>query len=467
MRKSFRVYLFIQILMATAVIILVNRYVAQYFLADQMENRAHTELARVVNDCSTQLSNEHAWRDCARGAEKGHVLSPLVDFFEICHPRLMTDSKACGWVNDATVNWQLFESSGKAALHGDVELNHKSWHVMKKVGDTTAPLVLLSDADLGTYLQRLWGLRDRNLIYVLPTIVTMLLVLTAYMVYVVMRPIRLMEETLSKLDFKTIHEKTEIQTPYMEFRKLAAVYRDLLKRLDESYENAKRFASDAAHELRTPLSILRGNVERLIPELPNGSEMQMRLQNLGDEVDRLILITEKLLMLSRADSNSLMLDMEAVDLSVLLTDLIEDAESFQTHIQFINQIQPGVVWTCDRSLMEQLINNLYSNAIKYNLQRDGWINFQLNRTEHEVVLRVTNSSSAVSTDLPEKAFERFYRGDASRTRRSVDGLGLGLSICLEIAHAHHATLALTVDAPDQVSVTFRAPLSAAAMTNSS
>jgi len=458
MRKSFRLYLFIQIIIATAIIIVANRYVAQYFLVGQMDVRAHQEMARVVTKCGTTLQSEHQWRDCARGEEKGDVLSPLVDFFEICARPLTTDAVACKLIKDLPVAWQPFESSGGTVVHGSVEVNHTLWYVMKETAEPAAPLVLLSEADLGVYLQRLWELRDRNLIYVLPTIVLLLFVLTAYMVYVVMRPIRLMEETLSTLDFKNIHEKTEIQTPYVEFQKLAQVYRDLLKRLAASYETAKRFASDAAHELRTPLSILRGNVERLIPEEANGSESQRHLQNLGDEVDRLILITEKLLMLSRADSNSLALDMESLNLSEYLTELIEDAESFQPRIRFIKEIQPNVICMCDPSLMAQLINNLYSNAIKYNLPNRGWIEFRLSKTEDEVRLVVLNSTADVSPDLSEKAFERFYRSDASRTRRSVDGLGLGLSICQEIARAHDGVITLETPSSHVVAVVLALPV---------
>lgn len=457
MKKSFRVYLCIQIFMATAVIIVANRYVAQYFLGDQVEMRAQQEMARVASTCNTNLQSEHQWRDCARGEEKGQVLSPMVDFFELCSPTLMTNAKACKTMQDLSPPWVSLVSSHTSAWYAKVTIQHADWHMVKATDVASAPVVMLSEADLDTYLRRLWHLRDRNLIYVLPTIVIMLLGLTAYMVYVVMRPIRLMEETLSTLDFQTIRKHAEIKAPYVEFRKLAAVYRDLLARLDESYENAKRFASDAAHELRTPLSILRGNVERMVPELPNGSGMQMRLQDLGDEVDRLILITEKLLMLSRADSRSLSMDIEPLDWSAMLADLIEDAESFQAHIQIINQIQAGVVWPCDRSLIEQLLNNLYSNAIKYNLPQDGWIEFNLSRTDTELLLVVKNSSHDVAPELPVKAFERFYRSDASRTRRSVDGLGLGLSICREIAHVHGGTLTLEIPAPNTVALVLKLP----------
>ncbi len=460
MKRSFRLHLFIRIFLATGVIILVNRYFAQYHLFQQMKQETYQELARVALDCGSAASEEGQWLSCAKGPQKGEVLYPLIDFFVPCIPNapgLEWDEVSCTAAQNAPIAWKQMNVHGQSVQYGEVSIQDRLWQVSKLTNSKTPAMVMVSDDSLRAYMKKIWALRDRNLIYVLPTIFLMLLGLTAYMVYVVMRPIRLMEETLSTLDFKNMRERNKIQTPYVEFKKLANVYRDLLVRLDESYENAKRFASDAAHELRTPLSILRGNVERLIPEVPNGSELQMHFQSLGDEVDRLIVITEKLLMLSRADSNSLSLDIEPVDLSRILNDLIEDAESFHAHIRFINHVDAGIVWHCDKALIEQLINNLYSNAIKYNVPKDGWIEFTLRHTGQELVLSVRNSSSDVPAELSEKAFERFYRSDASRTRRNVDGLGLGLSICKEIAQVHQGSISLTVPAHQEVAVEFRAP----------
>jgi signal transduction histidine kinase len=458
MRKSFRVYLFFQILLATALILVSNRQLAQYFLAGQMEERVHQEMARVLEQCASKMDDPEAWADCNKGVDRGSVLNPMNDFFIACTLTQSAASAPCGQLRGAQAQWET-ERFGDAQLSlTKLQLNGEEWHVMTSDRTHLMPAVLMADASLWLYLRKIWALRDRNLIYVLPTLIVTLLMLTAYMVYVVMRPIRLLEKTLSTLDFKNIRERSVIEPPYVEFQNLANVYRDLLERLYESYENAKRFASDAAHELRTPLSILRGNVERLIPETTLGSHTQQYVQHLGDEVDRLVLITEKLLMLSRADNNSLALDLVPLNLSEYLTDLIEDAPAFHPHIQFINRVQPGIVWRGDKALIEQLINNLYSNAVKYNTPRDGWIAFELTQQDGEVRLTVQNSSVDVAEDLPKKAFERFYRSDASRTRRTVDGLGLGLSICKEIAQAHGGHMRLEVQEGCIVSVHFVAPL---------
>lgn len=458
MRKSFRVYLFFQILLATALILFANRQVAQYFLAGQMEERAHQEMARVLDQCTSQMDEPEAWAKCNKGIDKGSVLNPLNEFFIACTAQQATTGAPCDQLKAAQTQWDSQRFGDHQRYLGKLDIQGERWHVVTADREHLMPAVLMADASLWLYLRKVWALRDRNLIYVLPTVVLMLGFLTAYMVYVVMRPIRLLEKTLATLDFKNIRERSVIEPPYIEFQNLANVYRDLLERLYESYDNAKRFASDAAHELRTPLSILRGNVERLIPETTQGSHTQQYVQNLGDEVDRLVLITEKLLMLSRADNNSLALDLVPLDLSQYLTDLIEDAPAFHPHIEFINRIQPGVVWRGDKALMEQLINNLYSNAVKYNTPRGGWIAFELAHHDGKVHLTVRNSSVDVAEELPKKAFERFYRSDASRTRRTVDGLGLGLSICKEIAQAHGGHMHLEVQEGYIVSIHFVAPM---------
>lgn len=463
MKKSFRLYLFFQILLATALILVTNRQLAQHFLAQQMEDRAHQEMARVLTLCGSAMADAQAWSTCNQGLDRGDVLNPLNDFFVPCPvaPAEQVATECHSW-RSQEVEWQAERFGPEPVTLGKVKLDDAHWHVMASERSVAAPAVLLSDGLLWVYLKKIWALRDRNLIYVLPTIIAMLVLLTAYMVYVVMRPIRLMEKTLSTLDFKNIHEKSTIDTPYVEFKYLADVYRDLLHRLYESYENAKRFASDAAHELRTPLSILRGNVERLLAEVPQGSETQRYIQNLSDEVDRLVVITEKLLMLSRADNNSLALDLEPVPISAYLVEWIEEAATFHPHIRFDHDIQPGVVWQCDKALIEQLINNLYANAVKYNTPRGGWIQVRLQQTASEIELEVKNASAHLAPELPQKAFDRFYRGDASRTRRGVDGLGLGLSICKEIVEAHGGHIRLTVEDEHVVCIQVRAPLHRAA-----
>jgi signal transduction histidine kinase len=121
-----------------------------------------------------------------------------------------------------------------------------------------------------------------------------------------------------------------------------------------------------------------------------------------------------------------------------------------------SDIEPNVMWRCDKTLVRQLVNNLYTNAVNYN-HKEGWIHITLKQQEGQLLMAFENTASELSEDLCERAFERFYRGDSSHTRQ-VDGLGLGLSICLEIARLHRGQLSLTLTEQRTVRVSLVAPL---------
>jgi signal transduction histidine kinase len=183
---------------------------------------------------------------------------------------------------------------------------------------------------------------------------------------------------------------------------------------------------------------------------------------MGDEVERLIDITEKLLLLSRADANSLGRTFSVENLSDMVQQLIahdpdEDQDQLALPFTLTHAIEPQVFWSCDQTLAKLLIHNLFENAQKYNFNQ-GWIHVSLKREGAEFRLSIENSSMNIAADLEARAFDRFYRGDASHARQ-IDGLGLGLSICSEIAKVHQASLILSVTEKKSVLLTLIGPLS--------
>jgi signal transduction histidine kinase len=226
--------------------------------------------------------------------------------------------------------------------------------------------------------------------------------------------------------------------PYKEFLNIVDSFEKLRLKLIQSFDKARRFASDASHELRTPLTILRGNAEAIIKDLPIGSDEQIRMQMVINEIDRLVTITQKLLWLSRADANKLQPVFQEVNLSDVMGQWVLDAQTFNPKLKLTSNIQPKVIWNCDADLIHQLIGNLYDNAVKYNVA-NGWIHFRLQQDASGFYLSIENPSSPLPVDFETKAFDRFYRADDARSR-SIDGLGLGLSLCQEIAVVHEARL---------------------------
>lgn len=240
-----------------------------------------------------------------------------------------------------------------------------------------------------------------------------------------------------------------------EFSQLIRVFNEMLARLERSFVQTRRFSADAAHELKTPLAILQGQLERAIQKAEVGSCMQKTLADVLDEVRRLSTISAKLLLLSQADAGHLPLQREEVDVSSLLDDLIDDIQMLAPSLTLWAKIEPNLTISCDTGLLLQVLHNLISNAIKYNVP-DGWIELNVSSSPTRANFTLRNPSEELTTEQSDHLFERFYRTDPARSRK-VDGVGLGLSICREIIRTHGGDISLQVDSARVVSVNFWLP----------
>jgi signal transduction histidine kinase len=352
-------------------------------------------------------------------------------------------------------NAQLFVDN--AQVQGVINtLNYGTWHAVRLTAHPEVQ-IYISQVKLNGYLNDIWKLRDDHLIYVLPFLLALLLFMTWLLVRFSMEPIKSLQSEMKLLSSTNLDQAHSVKSYFLEFEGFVAVYDDLRHRLNTSFIKAKRFSSDAAHELRTPLTILRGTAEHLKGVLPEGSDYQVEASKMADEIERLIDLSQKLLLLSKADSQAIGQDREDFDLSSFFQQLAEDSLSYHTQITVTEDIEPHLIWNCNQQLVQQLIHNLYTNAIKYNIAQ-GWIKFRLHRDGEDFELSLENPTPDIPEDLSRKAFDRFYRGDEAHNRQ-IDGLGLGLSICKEIAEIHQATVSLEVTPNQTIIARFRAPLS--------
>jgi signal transduction histidine kinase len=168
----------------------------------------------------------------------------------------------------------------------------------------------------------------------------------------------------------------------------------MLERLERSFHQASRFSGDAAHELKTPLTILQGELERTLQQVTPGSEVQQRLGYLLDEVHRLSGIIRKLLLLSLADAGQLSLYLVEVDISELLFQMLEDVEMLAPHLTVQTNIAKKLKVKGDRDLLMQVLQNLFSNAIKYNLA-DGWIKVDAKQINDSLKITIVNASEGI------------------------------------------------------------------------
>ena len=441
MKRSFKFKFFIQLFITTLLVILCNRFIAQYFITNQIKQQAHQDMGLALHECRDKFGDRDAFLTCFKSKEAGSVVNNVSDFYVFCGKEASPecqgfDKQPDFWKSNSTINASSIEFA-----NGFVD--KRFWYAVRFAEHPNGLQLWLSSDDVERLVGKFWNLRDRNLIFVLPSIAILLMLLTLYMTRLTLQPIASIGQRMSDLTANNLEHSSDFLAPYREFDHVADAFNKMRQRLNDSFVSARRFAADASHELRTPLTILRGNIEQLIHDLPTGSDLQVRARSSSDEVERLIEITEKLLLLSRADANSLIKQLSVINISDMLNELVEDARTFNiSNLEIRATIEPSISWRCDKTLIHQLIHNLYVNALNYN-QTDGWIHFKLTRLQEGFALEVENPTNSVSSEMTHRVFDRFYRGDGVHSRQ-VDGIGLGLSICAEIAKLHDAKLEFAV-----------------------
>jgi signal transduction histidine kinase len=268
---------------------------------------------------------------------------------------------------------------------------------------------------------------------------------SGYLARRALAPVEAVTKTAESVTAKGLNQRINVEQADAEFARLIGVFNDMMARLERSFNQAVRFSADAAHELKTPLTILQGELEAGVQDAPAGSEAQRRYTRLLEEVQRLKAITRKLLLLSLADAGRLTMNRTPVNLSEVVQASIEDVRILAPGLRVEEMVEPGVIVSADADLFRQVIQNLANNAAKYT-NDGGNVQFRLSRQRANVIFEVANTGPGIPPSDREKVFDRFYRADKARGR-VVEGIGLGLSLAREIARAHGGELTL-IDARD-------------------
>jgi len=255
-----------------------------------------------------------------------------------------------------------------------------------------------------------------------------------------LRPVHVLARVAGTLTAKGLDQRVQADGADQEFQALIDVINGMLNRLEVSFRQAARFSADAAHELKTPLTILQGQLNQAIRNAPSDSNEQRTYADLLDEVQRLKSIVRKLLLLAQSDAGQLRLSAQEISLNAELEALFEDLPLLAPGLALERDLEPDVRVQADPDLLRQVLQNLISNAVKYN-RAGGTVACTLRREGGQARLSVANTTPPDTAIERERLFDRFYRGDAAHNRK-VDGTGLGLSLAREISRAHGGDLTL-------------------------
>ncbi|MCE5253859.1 MAG: HAMP domain-containing protein [Actinomycetia bacterium] len=272
-----------------------------------------------------------------------------------------------------------------------------------------------------------------------------------------LRPLHAITSTARRLSGSTLHERIDLRGPRDELKELADTFDDMLGRLDEAFTAQREFVANASHELRTPLTIIRTEIDVALSD-PDLS--QPELQEMGaavnEAVDRSEKLIDGLLVLARTENP---LDLVDIDLAEIAAEEVElaSAEADAQGLRLELDLQPAPV-KGERSLLERMAGNLVENAIRHNTV-DGWFSVKTRVVDDMAVLEVANGGPVIAPEDASRLFDRFYRPDRSRSRKT-GGFGLGLSIVKSVATAHGGTVDLVAPVEGGLTVTVSLPLTA-------
>ena len=233
----------------------------------------------------------------------------------------------------------------------------------------------------------------------------------------------------------------------------------MLDRIQSAFQRQQRFTADAAHELRTPLSIMQTGLDVTLSQPRTAEQYRSALVNVQEEVERLTHLTTHLLMLARTNSHALPMTYQRLNLSLLLNTVADSitAAAEKKDIRLERAIPAGVEINGDEDQLIQVAINLLENAVKYTPE-NGCISVTLQRRGETVRFTIADNGVGIPADDLPHIFEPFYRADRSRSR-SAGGVGLGLAIAQEIVRLHGGSITATSQPGQGTQLTVTLPTS--------
>ncbi len=240
---------------------------------------------------------------------------------------------------------------------------------------------------------------------------------------------------LDEINSSHLDRRIQVVGAQKEMTALTEAINAMLERIDRAYRSQARFVSDASHELRTPIAVVRGYADMLDRwGKKDPAALQEAIDAIKAEAVTMQNLVEQLLFLARGDNNSTTLHPEPFDLTAVASQLIKEAQMIDQGHRFEGRWRGPVPIVADPALIKQAARVLIDNAVKYSPD-EGRILVDVRLKEGQAAFSVEDEGQGVSAqDLPH-IFERFYRTDESRTRQT-GGTGLGLPIAKGIVERH-------------------------------
>jgi len=270
-------------------------------------------------------------------------------------------------------------------------------------------------------------------------------------------PIGQIAQRAEQITTERLHDRLPVESND-ELGQLARVLNQMLSRIDQSFEQLRRFTADASHELRTPLASIRSVGEVGLQKDATPEEYRDTIGSMLEEINRLTNLVDSLLTLSRADAGQIPMKFEVFPVA----DIMEEAASLldilieEKHLRFNFEGEKNALVRGDRLILRQAAVNILHNAVKFT-PAGGNISARVCCEGSRIVLSITDNGPGIPTEHLTKVFDRFYRVGPARTGENK-GAGLGLSIAQWAARAHDGEIGLSAAPEGGCTFWIRLPL---------
>lgn len=273
----------------------------------------------------------------------------------------------------------------------------------------------------------------------IPSSICVTIVVGYFMAKKALKPVDQIRRAAIKISSSNLDERIDIGGRKDELGRLAETFNAMIGRLKDAFQRINQFSIDVSHELKTPLTILKGETEVALRKEREKYDYQVLLMSNLEEIDRMSCIIDDLLLLSKADMKEIKLNVEEVALRDLITDVCMDMKvvADKKNVELEASELEDIRLKGDELKLRRMLLNIVENGIKYS-QFGGKVSVSSYQNNGYAKIDVKDNGIGISEEDIEYIFDRFYRADPSRKRES--GSGLGLSISRWIAEAHQGSI---------------------------
>jgi signal transduction histidine kinase len=408
------------------------------------------DLTALVTDPRASLAAESSSRLIEPGESFAQLLDPHGRVLDATRPLGGAALLAAGQLTAALRDARFYDRRSVPGLDEPARL------LAVPVAHGGRALVLVVGATRENRAEALRSLRTELLIVgpaalVLATILGYLLAGTG------LRAVEVMRRRAARISAERAHERLPVPSARDELRELGLTLNAMLARLDEAFERERGFVAEAGHELRTPLALLRAELDYALHYADTPEELRAALRTASQETDRLVQLASDLLLIASTEHGQIPLRLEPVSAPEVM-ESVRQRFAWRAEAEgrpILLDAPADLVLDADRVRLEQALANLLENALRHGA---GAVTLTAAVEDGVVEFHVRDEGSGFPTEFVARAFARFSRADVSRCDQ---GAGLGLTIVQAIAHAHRGVAMAANHSRGGADVAIRLPVSVA------